>query len=74
MFHEKYHATNPQQLPFVYLMYYGFVASLFEPAQAVIDMHLRACEVALRMGDKSMYANHMYFLVTRQLHAGEPSI
>jgi hypothetical protein len=66
----EYYSSNISQLPFIYLAHYGFVAALIEPAQAVADMHSQACEIALRSGDKSMYANHMYFLLTRRLHAG----
>ena len=70
LYNEQY-SSNLEQLPFVYLMYYGFAASLFEPIQAVIDMHRRACQIGLQMGDKSVVANHKYFMLTRQLHAGE---
>jgi hypothetical protein len=67
----EYYSSNLSQLPFIFLMHYGFVAALIEPAQALVDMHNQACEIALRSGDKSMYANHKCFLLTRQLYAGK---
>ena len=69
--YNEHYSANLEQLPYVYLMFYGFVACLFEPIQAVVDMQRRACEVGVQMGVKSMVANHKYFIITRQLHAGE---
>jgi hypothetical protein len=66
-----YYSSNLSQRPFIFLMHYAFVASLIEPAQAVADMHTQACEIALRSGDKAMFANHKYFLFTRQVHSGK---
>jgi len=62
--------TSMTLLPSVHLIYYGHVGILFEPLQACIDMHRRACEIGLKVGDTSIAALHQQFLIVRQLYAG----
>jgi hypothetical protein len=57
-------------LPTVYLSYYGYIGCLFEPLQAVIDMHQRAIDVSLNLGNSSIAAFHEGFLITRKKYAG----
>jgi hypothetical protein len=57
-------------LPTVYLSYYGLVGCLFEPLQAVIDMHQQAIDVSLNLGNSSIAALHEVFLIVRKKYAG----
>eukprot|EP00804_Cyclotella_cryptica_P020127 CCRYP_014899-RB/>CCRYP_014899-RB protein AED:0.03 eAED:0.03 QI:211/1/1/1/1/1/6/342/1334 len=68
MLHEDDTATS--ELPSVYLLYFGFVAVLFEPLQACIDMHRRAYKMGLQIGIASIAAWHKHFLIIREIHSG----
>jgi hypothetical protein len=52
------------------MSYYGLVECLFEPLQAVIDMHQRAIDVSLNFGNSSVAAIHEGFLILRKKYAG----
>ena len=58
------------EMPWVYISYYGLVGVLFEPIQACIEMHRRAYELGMQLGNVSISAFHKSFVITRELHAG----
>ncbi len=58
------------EMPWVYIYYYGMVGALFEPIQACIEMHRRAYELGMQLGNVSISAFHKSFAITRELHAG----
>lgn len=64
------HPSITSELPMVYLLHFGFVAILFEPIQACVDMHRRAYEIALQIGNTSIAALHKHLSIVRKLHSG----
>eukprot|EP00956_Cyclotella_meneghiniana_P016274 scaffold25619_cov80-Cyclotella_meneghiniana.AAC.1 len=57
-------------MPLVHLLYYGCVGILFEPIQAVIEMHRQAYDVALKTGNSSIAGMHKKFIIAREFLAG----
>ena len=57
-------------MPWVYISYYGLVGVLFEPIQACIEMHRRAYELGMQLGNTSISSFHKSFVIARELHAG----
>ena len=57
-------------MPHVHLLYYGCVGILFEPIQAVIEMHRQAYDVALKTGNSSIAGMHKKFIIAREFLAG----
>jgi hypothetical protein len=58
------------ELPVVYGLYYSCVGVLFEPLQSVIEMHKKARDVALQLGNISRAGAHKIFLLAREFYAG----
>eukprot|EP00804_Cyclotella_cryptica_P023399 CCRYP_000531-RA/>CCRYP_000531-RA protein AED:0.03 eAED:0.03 QI:150/1/1/1/1/1/4/75/1330 len=58
------------ELPLVYLLHYGHIAIMFEPIQACIDMHRRACKIGLQCGKAFLAALHKQFLIVREMLVG----
>lgn len=54
----------------LYMLYYTHCGILFEPIQACIDMHQRAIDIGLQVGNPSYVAIHKQFLLVRKFHAG----
>lgn len=67
MLHE--HGSASSELPVIYLWYCN-VGALFEPIQAVNDMHQQAINISLKMGNSSIAALHKIFLTPRLIYAG----
>jgi hypothetical protein len=47
-----------------------YVGILFEPIQACIDMHRRAWEIGMQIGNVALVTLHKHSLIVRSLHAG----
>jgi len=58
------------EMPSIYISYYGLVGVLFEPIQACIEMHRRAYELGMQLGNVSISAFHKSLLIARELYAG----
>ena len=58
------------ELPNAYSYYYGHVGVLFEPIQAVVEMHRKAYVIGYQVGDLSSSAFHKLFYAVRQFYAG----
>ena len=58
------------ELPIVHAYYYGHVGVLFEPMQAVVEMHRKAYVIGYQVGDLSSSAFHKLFHAVRQFYAG----
>jgi tetratricopeptide (TPR) repeat protein len=56
--------------PLVYCQYYSLIGCLFEPLQAVIDMHRQTIDLSLKVGNSSMAALNKAFLFTLKLRSG----
>ena len=62
--------NDSNSMPLLYLLYYGYVGIVFEPIQAVIEMHRQAYDVGLRTGNSSIAGIHKVFTVAREFFAG----
>ncbi|KAL7513085.1 hypothetical protein ACHAXN_010337, partial [Cyclotella atomus] len=62
---------DENELPPTYLVIYGLVACLSEPIQACVEMHRRAYEVGMQIGNTSGAFSNVYFMIPRMIDGGE---
>eukprot|EP00804_Cyclotella_cryptica_P019625 CCRYP_013989-RA/>CCRYP_013989-RA protein AED:0.06 eAED:0.06 QI:199/1/1/1/0.75/0.6/5/431/1198 len=68
MLHEMDLAMD--ELPRVHLCYYMFIGIFTEPIQACADMHRRASELAMNLGNNLMASFNMSVMLHRSLYGG----
>jgi len=58
------------ELPRVHLCYYMYIGIFTEPIQACVDMHLRASELAMNLGNNLMASFNISVMLHRSLYGG----